>query len=187
VIIADTQDNPGAGGTGDTIGLLRELLDARAPDAVFALLHDPDTARRAHQLGTGAVASFRLGAHSQAVPETPIEAEFAVETLTDGHIIAVGPMYRGNRWDIGATALLRHEGVRVLVSERRLQAADTAVLRHAGIQPEQHAIIVLKSSVHFRAEYDSFAGRIIVAASPGLHLADLRSYHYRHLRAGVRR
>jgi microcystin degradation protein MlrC len=187
VIIADTQDNPGAGGTGDTVGLLRELLDARAPDAVLALLHDPDAARQAHQLGTGAVASFRLGAHSHAVPETPIEAEFAVETLTDGHITAAGPMYRGNRWDIGATALLRHGGVRVLVSERRLQAADSAVLRHAGIQPEQHAIVVLKSSVHFRAEYESIAGSIIIAASPGLHLADPGAYHYRQLRAGVRR
>ena len=186
VIIADTQDNPGAGGTGDIVGLLRALLDAKAPDAVFALLYDPDAARQAHALGTGAVASFKLDAHSQAVPEAPVEAEFMVETLTDGHITAAGPMYRGNRWNIGATALLRRGGVHVLVSERWLQAADNAVLRHAGIQPEDHAIIVLKSSVHFRAEYEAIAGMIIVAASPGLHLADLRAYPYRNLRAGVR-
>ncbi|MCW3477289.1 M81 family metallopeptidase [Limobrevibacterium gyesilva] len=187
VVIADTQDNPGAGGTGDGVGLLRALLDARAPDAVLALLHDPQAARQAHALGTGATARFLLGAHSGAVPERPVEAEFTVDALTDGRIIAQGPMYRGNRWEIGLTALLRHSGVRVLVAERRLQAADTAVLRHAGIEPEQHAIIVLKSSVHFRAEYEAIASSIIVAAAPGLHMADLRAYPYQKLRPGLRR
>ncbi len=187
VVIADTQDNPGAGGTGDTVGLLRALLAAEAPDAVLALLHDPDAARRAHALGVGAAARFRLGAHSGAVPETPVEAEFMVETLTDGRITAIGPMYRGNRWEIGNTAVLRRGGVRVLVAERRLQAADSAVLRHAGLAPEDHAIVVLKSTVHFRAEYEAIAGTIIVAASPGLHLADLNAYPYSGLRPEVRR
>ncbi len=187
VVIADTQDNPGAGGTGDTVGLLRALLDAGAPDGVFALLHDPEAARLAHALGVGATARFRLGAHSGTISEIPIEASFTVETLTDGRIAAAGPMYRGNLWEIGATALLRRDGVRVLVAERRLQAADTAVLRHAGIRPEDHAILVLKSSVHFRAEYEALAGTIIVAASPGLHLADLTACPYRALRPEVRR
>jgi microcystin degradation protein MlrC len=95
-------------------------------------------------------------------------------------------MYRGNRWALGATAVLRDRGVRVIVSERRLQAADTAILRHAGIMPEAVGIVALKSTVHFRAEYEAIAAEIIVAASPGLHLADLRAYPYRHLRPGLR-
>ena len=179
VVIADTQDNPGAGGTGDTVGLLLALLNADAADAVLALLHDPVAARLARAVGVGATARFRLGAHSGTVAETPVEAEFVVETLTDGQLTAVGPMYRGNRWDIGATAVLRRGGVRVMVAERRLQAADSAVLRHAGLAPEAHAIVVLKSSVHFRAEYEAIARRIIVAAAPGLHLADPGAYAYR--------
>ena len=31
VVLADTQDNPGAGGNGDTTGLLAALLARRAP------------------------------------------------------------------------------------------------------------------------------------------------------------
>ncbi|MGG5817603.1 M81 family metallopeptidase [Falsiroseomonas sp. HW251] len=187
VVVADTQDNPGAGGMGDTVGLLRELIALDAPDAVFALLHDPAAVSQAHAIGAGAAAPFRLGAHAATVPgEAPVEASFTVARLADGRITAVGPMYRGIRWDVGATALLRHRGVRVLVSERRLQAADTAILRHAGIDPRQVAIVVLKSTVHFRAEYEAMAARIIVAAAPGLNLADLRGYAYRRLRPGVR-
>jgi len=187
IVIADTQDNPGAGGMGDTVGLLHALINAGAPDAVFALLHDPAAARLAHEIGVGATADFRLGAHGGAVPgETPVEASFTVERLADGRITAIGPMYRGLAWDIGATALLRHQGIRVLVAERRLQAADTAILRHVGIDPRDVGIIVLKSTVHFRAEYEAIAAHIIVAAAPGLNLADLRGYAYRRLRPGVR-
>jgi len=124
VVIADTQDNPGAGGTGDTVGLLRALIEQDAPEAVIALLHDPQAARIAHSIGAEATARFHLGAHSGALPEQPVAGDFTVEALGDGHIVATGPMYRGNTWEIGATALLRHRGVRVMVAERRLQAVS---------------------------------------------------------------
>ena len=187
VVIADTQDNPGAGGSGDTVALLKALLRTDPPDAVLALLHDPDAARQAHEIGEGATALFRLGAHSGAVPESPVEAEFTVDRLSAGSITAIGPMYRGNRWEIGRTALLRRNGVRVLLAERRLQAADTALLRHVGINPASCGIVVLKSTVHFRAEWEDIAAQIIICAAPGLHLADLRAYPYRNLPPGLRR
>src|SRR5262245_5038121 len=41
VIIADTQDNPGGGGPGDTTGLLRAMLAAKAKGAVIGALIDP--------------------------------------------------------------------------------------------------------------------------------------------------
>ena len=151
-------------------------------------MHDPEAARLAHAIGRGATARFRLGAQSGAVPgDGPVEAEFTVQHLGDGRITGAGPMYAGNTWDVGATALLRRGGVRVMVAERRLQAADTAVLRHACLDPGAIGVIVLKSSVHFRAEYEELAARIILAAAPGLNLADLSDYPYRNLRPGLRR
>ena len=187
IVIADTQDNPGAGGTSDTVGLLRALLDEDAEEAVLAILHDPAAAARAHGLGVGASAEFRLGAHSGAVAEAPVVAEFAVEAVGDGRITAVGPMYGGNKWEIGQTALLRRRGVRVIVSERRLQAGDTAILHHVGLVPERMRLIALKSTVHFRADFRRLADAIIVAVAPGLHLADNSRYAYKRLRPDVRR
>jgi microcystin degradation protein MlrC len=40
VVLADTQDNPGAGGNGDTTGLLKALLRNNAQEAVLGLLVD---------------------------------------------------------------------------------------------------------------------------------------------------
>ncbi|MCC6991527.1 MAG: M81 family metallopeptidase [Acidobacteria bacterium] len=187
VVIADTQDNPGAGGTSDTVGLLHALIDERASDAVLAILHDPPAARQAHALGVGRSATFRVGGHSGAIAEAPVVGEFVVEALGDGRFVATGPMYGGNRFDIGATALLRQGGVRVIVAERRLQAADTSILRHVGLDPAALRTIVLKSTVHFRADFAPLAGAILVAVAPGLHLADNAQYDYRRLRPDVRR
>jgi microcystin degradation protein MlrC len=53
-ILADTQDNPGGGGTADTTGLLAELVRRRATSAVLALLADGEAAALAVAAGEGA-------------------------------------------------------------------------------------------------------------------------------------
>ena len=55
VVIADVQDNPGAGATSDTTGLLKALVEGKATDAVLALLHDPQTVAAAQELGEGGI------------------------------------------------------------------------------------------------------------------------------------
>src|SRR6185295_19291997 len=53
ILLADTQDNPGAGGSADTVGLLEAMLRQRAEGAVIGILHDPEAARAAHATGRG--------------------------------------------------------------------------------------------------------------------------------------
>ena len=67
VVLADTQDNPGGGGTGDTTGLLAALIEARAEGAVLALLCDPGLAAAAHRAGVGAtLRDHPVGGRSEA-------------------------------------------------------------------------------------------------------------------------
>jgi microcystin degradation protein MlrC len=61
VVLADTQDNPGAGGNGDTTGILRALIEQDARDAVAGLLIDPASAQRAHDAGLNSALAFSLG------------------------------------------------------------------------------------------------------------------------------
>ncbi|MFM7703447.1 MAG: M81 family metallopeptidase, partial [Rubrivivax sp.] len=84
VVMADTQDNPGAGGNGDTTGLLAELLAQRVPSAMLGLLVDAPSARRAHEAGIGAELEFSLGALSGLPGHVPVTGRFRVEALGDG-------------------------------------------------------------------------------------------------------
>jgi microcystin degradation protein MlrC len=189
VVLADTQDNPGAGGNGDTTGLLRELIDQNAPDAVLGLLIDPASARRAHEAGRNATLRFSLGGRSGIPGDAPLEGEFTVERLGAGRFTCTGPMFKGFRMQLGEMALLRSRaapGVRVALASRKCQAADQEMFRHLGVEPRQERIVALKSSVHFRADFEPIAQEVLVVKAPGPALADPAEFKWTKLRKGVR-
>jgi microcystin degradation protein MlrC len=49
------------------------------------------------------------------------------------------------------------------------------------------AILAVKSSVHFRADFGPKAKEVLVVESPGPNIADLTKLPFRRLRANVRR
>ena len=169
VVIADTQDNPGGGGHGDTTGLLAELVRQGARGAVVCLINDAESAAACHGAGVGAVVPLRLGGKSDGVP---FVCEALVVRLEDGRFTLTGPMSRGNAAVLGPVALVEVSGVLVVVVSRKMQAYDQAILRHVGIEPSEAPIVALKSSVHFRADFGGIAREILVAAAPGPVVAD---------------
>lgn len=183
-ILADTQDNPGGGGAGDTTGILHALLARQVHDAAVALLCDAAFAEAAHQAGIGARLNLALGGRSQP-GSPPAAGEFEVIALGDGQLTGTGPFYQGCRMSLGPMARVRIQGIDVLVSSRKQQAADQAMFHHLGANPLDYRILVLKSSVHFRADFGPLADQILVVKAPGANTADLHELPYTRLRAGV--
>jgi microcystin degradation protein MlrC len=99
-------------------------------------------------------------------------------------------MYRGTRTELGPMALLRILDavcdVRVIVGSVRFQCLDQAIFRHLGVEPAEQRILVVKSTVHFRADFDPIAGRTLVVESPGANPCRMADLNYRKLRTGVR-
>ncbi len=187
VVIADTQDNPGGGGDGDTTGLLRALAAAAPEGAVLGLLIDAEAAALAHAVGVGGSAPVRLGGRSWSV-DAPFETTMTVERLGDGAFTCTGPFYLGARMQLGPMALVRigDTPVRVVLASRKVQAADKEMFRCMGVEPAAARILVLKSSVHFRADFGPIAAEIFIARAPGPVIADPAELPYRNLRNGVR-
>jgi len=186
VILADTQDNPGAGANGDTVGILEALLRQRAHGAVVGLLIDPASAKQAHDLGAGAEAEFALGAISGLPGHVPCRGRFKVERVGDGNFVGSGPFYGGSKMRLGPMAALRRDGVTVVVASKKVQAADQAMFRCLGIDPARQSILALKSSVHFRADFQPIAAEVLVVAAPGPMPADPATLPWTKLRSGVR-
>jgi microcystin degradation protein MlrC len=184
VVIADTQDNPGGGGHGDTTELLSELVRQQAKGAVLCLINDQESAAACHSAGEGATVSLSLGGKSDGMP---YECSARVEKLTHGCFTLTGPMGAGNPGNLGPTALIDIEGIKVIVVTRKMQALDQAIIRHVGIEPSACAILALKSSVHFRADFGPIAGQIIVAVAPGPVVADPATLNFQHVPGNIRR
>jgi microcystin degradation protein MlrC len=184
-VLADTQDNPGAGGASDTVGLLEGMVRCRAEDAVLAMLYDPPAALAAHQAGVGAELTLKLGASSGQAGHTPFETSVVVDALSNGEFTGTGPMSRGAQFRMGPTAVLRIGGVRVMVTSAITQAKDQAILRHIGIDPTAQKIVALKSSVHFRADFQDMAQEVLVVEAPGPNIADHLKMDFKHPRKGL--
>jgi microcystin degradation protein MlrC len=189
VVIADVQDNPGAGGTSDTTGLLRALVNGGAKRAVLGMLCDPEMAEKAHVAGVGSVIEGTLGGKVGPEP-APYSGRFRVERLSNGRFAFGGEMYAGGHAETGPTALLRiaddRSDVSIAVSSVRCQCLDRAIFTHLGVDLENQHIIAVKSTVHFRADFEPIASAVLNAAAPGLFPCRLEEVSYTNLRRGVR-
>ncbi len=186
LILADTQDNPGAGGNADTMSLLKAFIAAQVEGVLAGVIWDAQSAARAHEAGQGANVELALGARSGFADETPLVARFTVERLGDGRFVGTGPFYRGGRFELGPMALLRTGSARIVVASRKQQAADAAMFRHVGAEPADSRVLVLKSSVHFRADFGDLASRIVIVEAPGPNVADPARLPFTRLPAGKR-
>jgi microcystin degradation protein MlrC len=186
IVIADTQDNPGAGSDSDTTGMLRALIRNNATRAAIGVIYDPASAKAAHAAGVGATVTLALGGKSGIPGDTPFKETFIVEKLSDGKFVAPGPYYGGRDMDMGPSACLRIGGIRVVVSSHKAQLADQSMYRYVGIEPTEQAILVNKSSVHFRADFEPIAEKLIICAAPGAMPADTADLPWTRLRPGIR-
>jgi microcystin degradation protein MlrC len=185
IVIADTQDNPGAGGDSDTTGMLRALVRNKASGAT-GVIYDPESAGAAHAAGVGATVTLDLGGKSGISGDAPYRETYVVEKLSDGKFVAAGPYYRGRDMDMGPSACLRIGDVRVVVGSYKAQLADQSMYRYVGIEPTEQKILVNKSSVHFRADFEPIAEKLLICAAPGAMPADTAALPWTRLRPGIR-
>jgi len=194
VLIADTQDNPGAGGDSNTTGMLHALLQQgagqRFPGAVaLGLMYHPEVAAMAYAAGVGAVIDVVLGVSVTTyagMSDAPVVARARVLAISDGRCVLKGPMMRGMTIQLGQSACLEIEGVLVAVVSGKAQLFDREMLRILGITPEAMKLMVLKSSNHFRADFEPIASKVLVAKAMGPMAADPGDLPWRKLSAHTR-
>jgi len=193
-IIADVQDNPGAGADSNTTGLIQALLHQRVGhiwplEVAVGLLNDPAAAKAAMTAGVGASLHLTVGTAVQTWNGTlstpPISGVFKVLALHDGNVTLSGPMMTGAKVKAGLCACLEIEGILIAVSSEKTQMLDRVLYSMVDIEPEKMKIIVNKSAVHFRADFSDIAADILIAKSCGPMAADPADLPWQHLRAEV--
>lgn len=196
VVIADTQDNPGAGGDSNTTGLLRALLaegaGRRFPGGVaLGLLHDPAAAAACCAAGIGAELPLTIGravtTFDGGRSDAPLAGRFRVTAVSDGRVPMHGPMTAGNTAQLGPSAAVEIDGVRVLLTTGKTQMLDLDLYRFLGVEPAAMKLLVNKSSVHFRAAFAPIASHILVARAPGPMAADPADLPWQRLPASIAR
>lgn len=177
VVLADRHDNTGGGSPGDSTGMLRTFLELGLQEACVLYMVDPAAIAQCHAAGVGATLSLEVGGKSSPLQGEPVRMKAEVLALSDGRFHYDGPMLAGLEGRMGPSALIRQEGVYVVLVTTREQPFDTAFARTLGLDPKQMRIIGVKSAAHFRAAFEPWAGQVHVVAEPGLHNPENLRFH----------
>jgi microcystin degradation protein MlrC len=185
VILADIADNTGGGAAGDTTGILRELLRVGARETTVACLWDPQAAAACVRAGVGATVTLDVGGKVDPSHGAPVTVTGRVRTLSDGRFVHKGPMMRGLAGRLGPTAVLDVNDLKIILISLRWQTLDPEMLRVVGIDPAAEKIVVVKSSVHYRAAFEPLAHEIIEVDAPGLSSSNLTRFAFSNVRRPI--
>lgn len=185
IVLADMADNTGGGAAGDGTEILRELLRVGARSATVACIWDAAAVQECVKAGVGARVTLDVGGKVDDRHGAPIRVTGTVRTLSDGRFIHRGPMMNGLPGRLGPTAVLDVDDVKVILITYRWQTLDPEMIRFVGIDPLREKILVVKSTIHYRAAFEPIAKEIIEVDAPGLSSSNLARFSYRRVRRPI--
>lgn len=184
VILVDVGDNIGGGTPGDGTVLLVELLAQRAREATVVVA-DPDAAWAAIDAGIGHQVTTNVGGKVDRLHGDPVPINGRVQSISDGRWIHEGPENAGVPVEMGPTAVVRVDGVNLVLTSRKCMPGDLQQLTSVGIDPVRQQIIVVKAAVRWRGGYGPIAKHAIDVDTPGLGSVDLSRFPFRHIRRPI--
>jgi microcystin degradation protein MlrC len=183
LLFADVADNPGGGGRGNTVWILKSFHEAGVEGALLGIVYDPALAAEAKRLGPNARFHARFNRDEPHPLSGKFEADAQVIALHEGPLVGKRGISAGHTINLGLMALLQVGGIRVVVVSIRQQCKDTAMFECFGIDIAAARSVIVKSRGHFRAAFDIFFtdDRIVEVDVPGLTTPILSRVPYRNV------
>jgi microcystin degradation protein MlrC len=185
VVLADIADNTGGGAAGDTTAVLREVLRVGARGTTIACLWDPEAVQACLRAGVGTTVSLPVGGKIDPSHGAPVAVTGRVRTLSDGRFVHKGPMLRGLEGRLGPTAVLEVDEVKIILISQRWQTLDPEMIRFVGIDPLGERLLVVKSTIHYRAAFEPLAHAIVEVDAPGLSSSNLARFNFTRVRRPI--
>jgi microcystin degradation protein MlrC len=180
---ADVADNPGGGGRGNTMYLLRALHEAGVEGTLVGIVYDPPLAAEAHRHGLHYNFDARFNRDEDTEFSEPWTAPARIVALSEGDCVGRRGIYAGMRLGMGPCAALRIGGITVVVVSQRRQCADPVFFEMMGLDIAKARIVVVKSRGHFRGGFDEFFAheQIVEVDLPGLTSPVLGNFNWTRL------
>jgi microcystin degradation protein MlrC len=179
VVLADRADNPGSGAPGDSTYVLRRLLERNIGNAALGPLWDPAAVRIAFDAGEGATLLMRIGGKIGPLSGDPVDTACTVLALRPGMTMTG---LTGSPMAMGDCALVRAQGVDIVLTSVRNQAMNIDLFTQLGCDPAGRKIVVVKSAQHFHASFSKVARHIVYVGAPGVATPDWKTLTYRKIK-----
>ncbi|MBA2725774.1 MAG: M81 family metallopeptidase [Actinobacteria bacterium] len=179
-LVAESADAPTAGAAGDSPAMVEAAVRYGDGLETMLTLVDPLAVARCHAAGAGANISTTVGAAMDQRYWHPFPLEGTVESVGAGEFKLEGVGYHGLEVSMGRWAVLRSRNVTVLVTERTVMSSDPSCFRHAGLDPFDTDVLVVKSCSDFRPNYLESEREAVTLDVPGAATPRLDRLLFKH-------
>lgn len=180
-VFSDGSDAPSAGSTGDSVEILRALLQARFDEPVLVNVVDREVVQTALKAGVGQTITESVGGKLAPQIYRPVELRATVKLISDGDFTHKGPGFYGMTFRRGSTVVLQSGPISLVVSERPALQWDAEFYRSLGLEPTDAKIVVVKSPGGFRAVYEPMSAEIVEVDVPGISSSDLTGLPWKRI------
>ena len=188
-VLVEPSDNIGGGAPGDGTGILRALVKHRANNAAVCI-NDPEAVALLNGLKVGEKTTLNIGGKGSRLDAGPLPLEVELISRSNGrfeledkksHLASMS----GNYFDMGPTAVVRHEGILILLTSIKTPPFDLGQWRSQRIEPRNLSVIGAKAAVAHRRAYDPIAKQMLWVDTPGPCSSHLKSLPYKKIKRPI--
>jgi microcystin degradation protein MlrC len=189
VLLVEPADNIGGGAPGDGTDVMRALLKYDVQGAGVAIA-DPQSVAALGGLAIGDKTVLAIGGKTSKLDPGPVQLEVELVSCSDGvfeledknsHL--VGSL--GKIIHMGPSAVVRHRGLTILLTSKKLPPFDLGQWRSQGVNPEELSMIGIKAAVGHRVAYGRIASAEFTVNTSGPCTSDITRLPYTRLRRPV--
>jgi len=177
VVLADMADNPGGGAPGDATFVLRRLLERGIGDVAIGAFWDLGAIHICRDAGVGATLALRLGGKCSPSSGQPLDLRVTVRAVAEGYDQSAAAI--GGRAPLGTCVWLEAaNNVHILLASIRGQLFAPDAFTGIGVNLADKKLVVVKSAIHFHAEFAPIAAEVLYVAAPGAIAPDFAAIDY---------
>lgn len=188
VLLVESADNIGGGTPGDNTTILRALAERGIQNA-GVIINDAETVRVLQGYNIGTSVQVNIGGKSGVVGAEPLPLEVELRSLSDGQYTLEDPNSHlagsGQNISMGPCAVVRHQGITILLTSLPSPPFDLGQWRSQGINPEDLYVIAVKAAAAHRQAYDPIAVASYTVDTPGPCTENLHRLPYHRVKRPV--
>ena len=181
VLLVDTADCAGGGAAGDSVALLRRLLDLRVDVPTYLMVVDPPAAAACAAAGIGATVKLSVGYRIDPSWGESLPVEGVVHTLSDGEFVFTGGAFGGTTGRMGLSAVLGIGAIRLLIMSHPTYDWADEQFRAVGLNPRFAKFVGVKNPMNYNFAYRDIAKGALVLDTPGPTPATSRNLPYKRM------
>jgi microcystin degradation protein MlrC len=189
VLLVEPSDNIGGGAPGDGTDVMRALLKYDVQGAGVAIA-DAESVSALTNLPIGGKITLPIGGKGSPLDPGPVTLEVELISRSDGvfeledkHSHLVGSL--GKIIHMGPSAVVKHRGLTILLTSKKLPPFDLGQWRSQGINPEDLSMVGIKAAVGHRVAWGKIAAAEFTVNTSGPCTSDITRLPYTKLRRPV--